>query len=895
MKKITKWLFVAIIMVTSTAMFSQGKLTGVVKDNNGVLPGASIVVKGTSVGTTTDFDGKFTLNVKAASGTLEVSFLGYKTKSIAFNIASGTKNLGTIILEANSETLNEVVLTGVIDLATDRKTPVAVSTIKAAEIQEKLGSQEFPEILNNTPSVYATKQGGGFGDARINIRGFDQRNVAVLINGVPQNDMENGWVYWSNWAGLADVTTEMQVQRGLGSSKLAISSVGGTINIVTKTSEQKEGGSFVSSFGNNNYLKATYSYNTGKLDNGFSASFLMSHTNGDGYIDGTEFEGNNYFIGLGYEANKKSSFQFIFTGAPQWHNQHSRAASIKDHIKYNPANDGTPNFRYNDNWGTYKGKEYTWRRNFYHKPIMSLNWDYKINSKTTFSTILYGSWGRGGGTGPIGKINGARDFYGQFKKADGTVNFDAIAAWNSGANVPAFGAPRVPDSSGKFINSNSNGFTRRASMNSHNWYGTIFNFKHVANENLTYSYGADLRSYKGIHYRVVNDILGADGYFDNKDINNPNRSITEFVEASPSWNPFQNITNQQKIEYYNDGKVRWAGVFGQIEYSKNKITTFLQGALSSQGYKRVEYFKQPPATQSTSWKNMTGGDIKGGMNINIDDNNNIFFNTGFYSRQPNFDAVYLRFGNNLNPDVKNEQVFAQEFGYGFRNEKLSVHFNAYNTSWKNRYITKSNIGIQRGTASFRDVKEIHSGLELNFKYRPADIISFNGMASVGNWRYKNNITADVFDRNQNLLTTTTIYLDNVKVGDAAQYTAAFGFSFKPSETFKWDANWRHAGNLYAALNPTNFTDPGGQALKLPSYNLIDTGFTYAFNTKQQKVFNRIIMRLNINNLFDTHYIAEAATSFLATSTSTTYRGVDVNNRVYWGFGRTYNFSVRFKF
>ena len=69
--------------------------------------------------------------------------------------------------------IEQVVLTGVADIAKDRKTPVAVSTIKEAQIVERLGNQEFPEILNTTPSVYATKGGGGFGDSRINVRGFD--------------------------------------------------------------------------------------------------------------------------------------------------------------------------------------------------------------------------------------------------------------------------------------------------------------------------------------------------------------------------------------------------------------------------------------------------------------------------------------------------------------------------------------------------------------------------------------------------------------------------------------------------------------------------------------------------------------------------------------------------
>ena len=50
----------------------------------------------------------------------------------------------------------------------------------------RLGSQDIPMSLNMTPSVYATGQGGGAGDARINVRGFNQRNVAVMINGVPK-------------------------------------------------------------------------------------------------------------------------------------------------------------------------------------------------------------------------------------------------------------------------------------------------------------------------------------------------------------------------------------------------------------------------------------------------------------------------------------------------------------------------------------------------------------------------------------------------------------------------------------------------------------------------------------------------------------------------------------
>jgi outer membrane cobalamin receptor len=132
----------------------------------------------------------------------------------------------------------------------DETTPVAYTNVSKEEMEVRLGSQDIPMILNTTPSVYATQQGGGAGDARINVRGFNQRNVAVMINGVPQNDMENGWVYWSNWDGMADVTSNVQVQRGLGASNLAVASVGGTINVRSSAADMEKGYGFKQEIGN---------------------------------------------------------------------------------------------------------------------------------------------------------------------------------------------------------------------------------------------------------------------------------------------------------------------------------------------------------------------------------------------------------------------------------------------------------------------------------------------------------------------------------------------------------------------------------------------------------------------------------------------------------------------
>ena len=153
------------------------------------------------------------------------------------------------IIASTAMFAQSIAVTG--QIAVQRKTPIAVSQVTALEIEERIGGGEFVEVLKNTPGVHANANGGGWGDSEIWMRGFDNTNIAMMINGVPMNGMENGKVYWSNWQGLSDVTSVMQTQRGLGASKMSAPSVGGTINIVTKGLDAKRGGSFSYSMGDN--------------------------------------------------------------------------------------------------------------------------------------------------------------------------------------------------------------------------------------------------------------------------------------------------------------------------------------------------------------------------------------------------------------------------------------------------------------------------------------------------------------------------------------------------------------------------------------------------------------------------------------------------------------------
>ncbi|MDQ8749055.1 TonB-dependent receptor [Elizabethkingia miricola] len=846
--------------------------------------------------------------------------------------------------DAKSKEIEAVILKGVTDIAKDRKTPVAVSTIKAAQIVERLGNQELPEILNTTPSVYATKGGGGFGDSGLVMRGFESRNIAVMVNGMPVNDMEGGTVYFSNWTGLADVTSAVQSQRGLGSSKLAIASVGGTINYLTRSADMKQGGVIRLGVGNNDFQKSSFAYNTGKTQNGWSSSILMSRQAGNMYVQNQAYEAYTYFFALGYQPSKKHNLQFMITSSPQWHDQRTFAPTISDYIKYNPDHDGSPDRTYNSDFGFYtrpdgKRVAISNRSNYYSKPVIMLNWDWTISDKSTLSTVAYMSNGRGGGTGDLGKVayNGAS--YGingtdkngvpVFKDAEGHYDFNKIFGANGAVNVNSAAA--------------GNTLIRRSSINSHNWYGILMNFQHKINDNWNFSVGTDDRYYYGYHYQVVSDLYGAAGYKDNTNKNiAPNIVSNSYDYKKLPWNPFGGslAPMQDRIGYSNDGEVLWYSGFGQVEYTSEKLTAYLQGSISNQGFQRIDNFIIDGVTKQagqvvntkTGFKNVFGYNIKGGLNYNIDNHHNVFANVGYYSKQPFFTAVYPSNQQVVNPSLSNEKIFSAELGYGFRSAKFNANVNVYRTQWKDRWLRRGSIPLVNaptttGYAEMNGITEIHQGVEFDAVYKPFRFLEFNGMFSWGDYFYKGNAYATTFDDNNNPVTiagssnSNELYIDKVKVGGTGnnsipQLTAALGATVRPVEDLSIYGTWRYVGKIYSALDISSFTTPGKQALQLPNFNLFDIGASYKIRLNDKAKYFTI--GANVYNLFDTTYISDGATSIQAkqlgdfkdinvngtvvsaqqqynTYQSTLYKGIDPSNRVYFGFGRTWAATLSFNF
>lgn len=681
----------------------------------------------------TDFDGKFSFPVPAGVITVEVSYIGYSSQSrqVPCNSTEGFARfkMETLIMQ-------EAVVSA--DVVISRKTPVAFTNVLPAQIQEELAGRDLPLVLNTTPGVYATQQGGGDGDARVTIRGFDQTNLAVMVDGVPMNDMENGWVYWSNWAGLDLVVRTTQVQRGLGASKLAIPSVGGTINILTGGDESRNGSiTYQSEIGSYGYYRNSLSGVFGNQKKGF-LHFAGSFKSNQGFAEGLESTAYAYYV-KGRKTLGNHNLSFTTFGAPQRHGQRSYQMQVFEYDSelasqltddagrlelediYNSAGNNTiinggrgfneflVNYQevfyaYNESTGqvdtTFGAtRRYNPRQNFYFKPIVTVRDVWSLSEKSSLTTTAYASFGSGGGEALLSTPGSRLD--------DGTLDLQGI--WD-GHQLFEFGPNGLNvDANGERKGSNF----IRISHNDHRWFGALSNFNTSLNESLNFSAGIDARHYTGSHYRTIGDMFGADYY----DAPNDRRDQNADFDTP--------LREGDKYFYYDDGQVAWGGSYIQLELDKYNFSAFVNVSGARSWYRAIDYFRPNVVTlegttyevrstdeyrvlgdtewlmdttfltanhpgldtYTTPWERLTSGTIKAGGNYNFNEWFNAYTNIGYLNRAPLFNSVF-DLDNNVIEGYENQYVKAFELGLKYARGNFASNINAYRTGWENKAVNR---------------------------------------------------------------------------------------------------------------------------------------------------------------------------------------------------------------
>ena len=865
-------------MVLMTGLFAQSIVGTIVDVDSKPLEGANVVVLGTDLGGVSDKDGAFSIDVSNGTYDVVASFIGYSsiTKSI---VVEGITTLN-FVLDFDVVSLSDV---EVLASRASVTTPVAYTNVSKEEMEVRLGSQDIPMILNTTPSVYATQQGGGAGDARINIRGFNQRNVAVMINGVPQNDMENGWVYWSNWDGVGDATSSIQVQRGLSAVNLATPSIGGTMNIITDPTSFEKGGKFKQEAGDGGFLKTTFNYNTGLLLNDkLALSGTIVRKTGDGIIDGTWTDAWAYYFGGSYAVSEDQRFELYAIGAPQRHGQNLYKQNIATYSQELAGSiDGydTDAFAEGNKFQTeagrlfnqnvapidpsYTGKQYWYmyganttsrfnknflneRENFFHKPLVNLNHFLTINDKTRLSSVLYWSGGSGGGTGTYGSVSRKPAVEGERWYASSPWQWD----WN--AEI-AQNSDNI-DENFSTTENRSTGILRN-SINRQNTYGLISKLNYKVSDNLELQTGIDWRTARIEHAREVRDLLGGDYYVDYADDNFEEGKVVRLGD---------------EIAYFNETTVDWIGGFVQGNYTTEKLNLYGMGGVSSIEYSYQDHFTIEDAVITAD--PIQTYQVKGGALFNVNDNLGLFVNTGLVEKAPILDNV-IYFDGTVASDPANEKFLHNEIGANFGTQKLGVRVSAYDTDWQDRNLTKS-VTTGQGSSGdtdiifLRGVNQKHSGIEIETKVKPNDLVELDLIASFGNWKFDGDAEGTYQENEYNeegqvVGLTTTEYqyaLDGLYVGDMPQTSYILGVTLKPLKGLRLQALYKTYDKNYADWSPSAREYDGSdsdadraQVWEAPGYSKLDLHASYKLPIKGYD----ISLNAHVFNALDEVFVQDA--------------------------------------
>lgn len=916
-------ILVLLFVVSSCASFSQGRgeIKGTVKDaaTGETIIGAAVLI-GAGKGTVTDIDGNYSIKADSGQYTVSITYVGYEPQKLKIKV--GNKPV-VFNFSLQTITLNEVEV--VADVAKIRETPVAFSNVTAKQIQEELASRDLPMLLNSTPGAYATEQGGGSGDARVSIRGFDQRNVAVLVDGVPINDMENGQVYWSNWDGLGDVTRNVQVQRGLGASKLAIASVGGTMNIITKGIDTKKEISLKQEVMSDLIYKTSLGFNTGQLKGGWGITGAFAYKNGQGYVDENWTKAYSYFLKIQKRAGKHL-ISLSGNGAPQSHGQrvdklpvalYSKSLATKLGINtdsvyqnngYATPELGEKGLRYNPHWGYLNGEVVNERVNYFHKPQFNLSDFWNINKKLYLSTVAYASFGKGGGTRLLNVPS-----FSDRDPATSQIMFDKYYTANTSSTDVLYS---------NTLHKSTN--IIQSSVNNHQWYGVLSSLNYQIDTAFSAIFGVDARYYRGVHYREVYDLLGGDYYINSADQNQPGGTFI----GDPNFN-YAMKKEGDKIFINYEGYVTWGGAFAQIEYKKEKWSSFFTASASETGYQRRDFYQNKDLVladttllqavgfgdtvtyNGTQYTNQSaearysltnrkwflGYTFKAGANYNINDHQNVFMNVGYLKMAPRFALVFSS-TNMENSKVKMQEVVAVEGGYGIKYPKFAANVNAYYTNWKNKPLSEfPTIRIAGDDYSYQvnGLNAIHKGLELDFIYKILKNLDLEGLASFGDWTSKTSDLVYLYDINTDKLYDVVLFsAQGIHVGDASQIQYGGSLRYEPIKNLYVKARYTYFTKNYSNFNLLDLgvtynldgsikTDNRNrESWKMPDYGLLDIYAGYDFKYMKLK----FTITAGIINAMNTAYITDAQNG----------SGFNANSAlVYMGMGRRFNTGLRITF
>ncbi len=724
-KLIVLIIFLTIYFDVSNA---KGVIEGIVrsKESDEYLPGASVILEGIKIGTSTGHDGKFVLeNIEPGIYSISASYLGFKVQKKSVNVKpSETTNI-TFELEPTILSGQEVLVTAT--RAKERETPVAFTNMSRKEIESKHWAQDIPMMLNELPNVYSySDNGNGIGYSYMKIRGFDQRRIGVMINGVPLNDAESHEVFWVDHPDIGANSEDIQVQRGVGNSLYGASAFGGSVNLITAGFTHLPKVQLDAGYGTFNTRRFSISANSGLIDNTYNLYGRFSRIDTDGYRKPSWSKLWSYFFGVTrYDENMVTRIN-IFGGPEQ--SYLSYRGVIRDWLKDRNSRRTNP-FQFPNEID-----------NFYQPHYQLIN-DWQISEIMRLENTWFVFLGEGNYTQFRSKRDVREYNIPRFKIADSTLLPSGYYKTDASGNP-------VRDAAGLFEVRRLD-LTRKRSVDDID-YGWLprFTFKHHKGNIIL---GGEYRYHSGHHFgevtwaNIIPPNLSPNWRY--YDYVVPKISLSGYIHSLYQLLPELSIMTDLQIRHHNI----------KLKNEKRYFTEF----------ERKYTFVTP----------------RGGVNYNFTDELNVFANISVAKREPAFKDIYnpqdywispVNLPKNFLKDgelyrfvgktLKPEKLVNYEIGSGYRTDDINLKFNLYLMDFRDEIILTGQIDDNGIPISGNAEQSVHRGVEFSGRFNIFENLYFDGNISFNDDRFIKHSEYIVTDWTTSPPTTKEIIYNNKRLG-----------------------------------------------------------------------------------------------------------------------------------
>ncbi|MBC7534883.1 MAG: TonB-dependent receptor [Ferruginibacter sp.] len=755
-------------------------------------------------------------------------------------------------------------------------------------------AQNVSSILNAGRDPFLNAAAFKFGIVRFRLRGYDADNFTTYMNGVPMENLDNGFTPYGLWGGLNDVTRNKDNSLGLRPTPYAYGDIGGTNYLDTRASYQRKQTSISYAASNRNYNnRIMLTHSTGLNKKGWAFTLSGSRRWAEeGYADGTFYDGWSFFAGVDKRVNDRHLVSLVVFGAPTKNGR--QGSSLQESRDISGTN------YYNPYWGYQNGVKRNASVGQSFQPVGILTHDWKINDKTSLLTGASITMGKRSTTGLdwYNAPDPRPDYYRYLPsyQEDPALAQQVLESLQADVNLRQINWDRLYNVNYNSYDSikNANGIVGNTVAGKRSHYivekriinTTKYNFNTTLNtavsQNFNLTGGLTFEAQTNHYYKEVDDLLGGDFYVD----------VNQFAERDYPSNPLANqndvsrpnriLKEGSKFGYNYNIQIKRGSAWLQavVKFRKFDIFVGTEHSYTSfyrRGNVKVGLFPDNSLGKSAEYKFYNSA-IKGGLTYKINGRNYIFVNGSYLSKAPYFENAFIapRTRNFVQNDLKSEEIGTAEAGYVMNAPRLKLRATGYYTQFKNQLNVLTFYDDQYQNFvnyAISNIGKVHMGVEFGAEAKVYRGISVTAAAAIGRYRYNTRQKATVTVDNSALVlaTNATVYSKNFYV-PTPQEAYSIGLDYRSPKFWFVGVNFNYFDNMYLDYNPlrrtaaaTGGVDPNSalwhdiiDQTKLKSQFSLDANAGWSLKMdrrfKSLKKSTLLVFNLGVNNILNNENI-----------------------------------------